>query len=87
MKQQSWLFASLFGAAALLAHPLAWSAEIDFSDIRTEIAAQRDEGVQRLQEWIRVPSIAAMDIGYPEGPDLLISRKWFVQVVVPPTQL
>ena len=35
----------------------------------SEIAAQHDEGVQRLQDWIKLPSIAGMDLGYPEGPE------------------
>jgi len=69
MHPQSRLFTTLASMALLLATAPAWSAEADFTDIRAEIAAQHDEGVQRLQEWIRLPSIAAMDIGYPEGPE------------------
>ena len=54
---------------AMLTHPAARAADNDFADIKAEIATQHDEGVQRLQDWIRLPSIAAMDLGYPEGPD------------------
>ena len=51
--------------AASLAPPLC--AADTRSDIRAEIAKRHDEGIQRLQEWIRLPSIAAenrnMDAG------------------------
>ncbi len=69
MKRQTWLYIPLVSAMALLAYPAAKAAEDNFTDIKTEIATQHDEGVQRLQEWIRLPSIAAMDLGYPEGPE------------------
>ncbi len=72
MNPPAQMFATLVTIAALLFIPAAWSAETDFTDIKAEIAAQHDEGVQRLQEWIRLPSIAAMDIGYPEGPEHMV---------------
>jgi len=72
MKRHIVLLISLLAAAALLAVPAAWSAESDFSDIRAQIARQHDEGVKRLQDWIRLPSIAAQDLGYPEGPDHMV---------------
>ena len=69
MKKQSGFIAAVLTAAVLLFTPFAWAAPADFADIEAEIAAQHDEGVQRLQEWIRLPSIAAEDLGYPEGPE------------------
>ena len=69
MKPQSWLYIPLFSAIALLASPTARAAQDNFADIRTEIAAQHDEGVQRLQDWIKLPSIAAMDLDYPQGQE------------------
>ena len=69
MTKQSAFFAAVLTAAFLLSTPFAWAAPADFADIEAEIAAQHDEGVQRLQEWIRLPSIAAEDLGYPEGPE------------------
>ena len=57
---------------AMLTHPAARAADNDFADIKAEIATQHDEGVQRLQDWIRLPSIAAMDLGYPEGPEYMV---------------
>jgi len=72
MKHKAVLIASLFSITALVAAPLARSDETGFSDIGAEIAKQHDEGVQRLQNWIRLPSIAAQDLGYPEGPDHMV---------------
>ena len=69
MTKQSGFIAAVLTAAFLLLMPFAWAAPADFADIEAEIAAQHDEGVQRLQEWIRLPSIAAEDLGYPEGPE------------------
>ncbi len=57
----------------LLLSTAIWSAEPAetqaFSDIAIQIASQHDEGVARLQEWIRLPSIAAEDVGFPEGAE------------------
>jgi acetylornithine deacetylase/succinyl-diaminopimelate desuccinylase-like protein len=73
MKKPNGIFPSVLTAAWLLFAPAGWAAPADFSDIETEIAAQHDEGVQRLQEWIRLPSIAAEDIGFPEGPEHMVA--------------
>jgi acetylornithine deacetylase/succinyl-diaminopimelate desuccinylase-like protein len=54
----------------LLSSQAGWAAT-DFSDIEAQVKAQHDEGVTRLQEWIRLPSIAAEDVGFPEGPELM----------------
>jgi acetylornithine deacetylase/succinyl-diaminopimelate desuccinylase-like protein len=72
MKRQTWLFTSMLSTVAFLANPAAWPAESDFADIKAEIATQHDEGVQRLRDWIRLPSIAAQDLGYPEGTDHMV---------------
>jgi len=72
MKRQTWLFIYLISTIALLAGPAAWAAGSDFTDIKAEIAAQHDEGIERLQDWIRLPSIAAQDLGYPEGPEHMV---------------
>jgi acetylornithine deacetylase/succinyl-diaminopimelate desuccinylase-like protein len=61
-------------AAAILSCPsIAWSEAAEFADIEAQIALQHDAGVQRLQEWIRLPSIAAEDLGFPEGPQHMVS--------------
>ncbi len=48
----------------------AWPAA-DLGDIELQVRKQHDEGVKRLQEWIRLPSIAAEDVGFPDGPELM----------------
>src|SRR5881275_3070798 len=68
--------------AAAAAAALAWprlghanSREADASDldaVHAAIVKRRDEAVQRLQEWIRQPSIAAENRGMTEGCDLLM---------------
>ena len=56
--------------AALLLFVLPAGADAPNLDaIEAQVRARHDEGVARLQEWIRLPSIAAEDIGYPEGPE------------------
>jgi len=62
-------------SAAVLALPHAATAaatanDKDFEPIFTQITKQHDEAVQRLQEWIHQPSIAAENRGVGEGCDL-----------------
>ena len=69
-------------SAAAAAAALAWprlghanSREADASDldaVHADIVKRHDEAVQRLQEWIRQPSIAAENRGMTEGCDLLM---------------
>ena len=66
-------FGLVFAALTCLYIPVAWAAALDFSDIETQVADQHDEGVRRLQEWIRLPSIAAEDRGFPDGPQHLVA--------------
>src|SRR5262245_55529054 len=53
--------------AAALALPRRGSAQEPFAAVAAEIAKRHDESVRRLQEWIRLPSLAAenraMDAG------------------------
>ncbi|MEK7283656.1 MAG: M20/M25/M40 family metallo-hydrolase, partial [Acidobacteriota bacterium] len=58
-------------ATALVLHPPALSADARGA-IRAEIAKRHDEGVRRLQEWIRQPSIAAENRGMSEGCELMM---------------
>jgi acetylornithine deacetylase/succinyl-diaminopimelate desuccinylase-like protein len=59
------------GAAAMtvpaLAHPRLVRGADTPSDIQGEIAKRHDEGVRRLQDWVRQPSIAAEKRGMEEG--------------------
>ncbi len=49
------------------------AADTDFAALKAEIAKNHDRAVTRLQDWIRRPSIAAENRGFPEGADHLIS--------------
>ncbi|HEX7150297.1 MAG TPA: M20/M25/M40 family metallo-hydrolase [Thermoanaerobaculia bacterium] len=41
----------------------------DLSDIRAEVTKRHDESVQRLKEWIALPSIAAENLAFPAGAE------------------
>jgi acetylornithine deacetylase/succinyl-diaminopimelate desuccinylase-like protein len=80
----------LFGAAAL-ALP-SWASGVapadDMSAIQKEIEKRHDESVQRLQEWIKQPSIAAENRGMNEGCELtmrMLREAGFQQVTKVPT--
>jgi len=59
-------------AAAALALPRFLSAADDLSAVYAEIGRRHGEAVRRLQDWIRVPSIAAENRGTDEGCALMI---------------
>jgi acetylornithine deacetylase/succinyl-diaminopimelate desuccinylase-like protein len=60
------------GAAIIMsANAMGRSAyEGDLAPIRSEVAKRHDEAVQRLQMWMRQPSIAAENLGMNEGCEL-----------------
>ena len=58
------------GALALPAVSTAAADENQFGPIWTQISKHHDEALQRLQEWIHQPSIAAENRGVDEGCDL-----------------
>lgn len=72
MNRKALLTATTLSLASLLANGNAWPAEPDLAVIKQQVVQQHDAGVQRLQDWIRLPSIAAENRGYPEGPNLMI---------------
>ena len=81
----------LVGAASLAlpnwASGAAEAAE-DLNAIQKEIEKRHDESVQRLQEWIKQPSIAAENRGMNEGCDLtmrMLRDAGFQQVTKVPT--
>jgi acetylornithine deacetylase/succinyl-diaminopimelate desuccinylase-like protein len=73
MKHRSSLSSAALAATFFLFAPLAWSAAAEFGDIEAQVAAQHADGIQRLQDWIRLPSIAAEDRGFPEGPQYMVA--------------
>jgi acetylornithine deacetylase/succinyl-diaminopimelate desuccinylase-like protein len=80
---------SVAASAAALALP-GWAAGAagEMEAIQKEIEKRHDESVQRLQEWIRQPSIAAENRGMTEGCDLtmrMLRDAGFQQVTKVPT--
>src|SRR5947208_7399040 len=67
----------LLGAAAVSSAAWAFSrpglAAEDLGAVEAEIAKRHDEGVQRLQQWVRQPSIAAENRGMAEGCELMMT--------------
>src|SRR5213593_4051457 len=60
----------------------------DFTSIQKEIEKRHDESVQRLQQWIRQPSIAAEKRGMDEGCELtmrMLRDAGFDEVIKVPT--
>ena len=86
--RRTFLQGAVAGAAAI-AWPRSGRAETpDLDAIRSQIEKRHDEAVQRLQEWIRQPSIAAENKGVNEGCDLtmrLLRDAGFDQVAKVPT--
>src|SRR5882762_5321294 len=63
--------AAAAAAAETLAMPRwAQAHPGDLDAIRAEVEKRHDESVQRLQDWIRQPSIAAENRGMNEGCEL-----------------
>ena len=62
-------------AAALAAFPAllaaAAEAEADKAAVLAQIPKMHAETVHRLQEWIALPSIAAENRNYPQGPEYM----------------
>src|SRR5437879_8302385 len=70
MDRRTFLQGTLAGAATLAIPHRATAAEADLTPVCTQIEKHHDEAVQRLQEWIKQPSIAAENRGVREGCDL-----------------
>jgi acetylornithine deacetylase/succinyl-diaminopimelate desuccinylase-like protein len=58
-------------AVSVTAASSTYSAENDLADIKAEVAKRHDEAVKRLQDWIKLPSIAAEDLNYPAGAEYM----------------
>jgi acetylornithine deacetylase/succinyl-diaminopimelate desuccinylase-like protein len=88
MNRRNFLQGALAGAATLSLSRGARADNNDFAPIFTQIQKQHQEAVQRLQEWIKQPSIAAENRGMTEGCDLtmrLLREAGFGQVTKIPT--
>jgi acetylornithine deacetylase/succinyl-diaminopimelate desuccinylase-like protein len=70
MDRRTFLQTAAAGAAALALPRLSSAQEQDLAPIWTQIQKHHDEAVERLQEWIKQPSIAAENRGVNEGCEL-----------------
>jgi len=66
LSRRNFLGATAVSAAAF-AFPRALFSDDGLDDVRAEIVKRHAEGVQRLQEWVRLPAIAAENRGMSEG--------------------
>jgi acetylornithine deacetylase/succinyl-diaminopimelate desuccinylase-like protein len=65
------LFALLVISAFAAATPRLLSADNDLADLKAEIMKRHDEAVKRLQDWIKLPSIAAENLNSAEGAEYM----------------
>jgi len=70
MNRRTFLNGALVSTAALAFPRRSRADQDDLGPIFAQIEKHHDEAVQRLQEWIRQPSIAAENRGVSEGCDL-----------------
>ena len=55
-----------------LAAPAAFAhADPKLEALHKQVTAQHDANVQRLKDWIALPSIAAENLNYPQGADYM----------------
>lgn len=62
--------AAVVAALALACAPAIAVAD-DLESIRAEVTRQHDENIKRLRDWIALPSIAAEDLNYPAGAEMM----------------
>jgi acetylornithine deacetylase/succinyl-diaminopimelate desuccinylase-like protein len=77
-------------AGFALGGPVAFAAQGGDRDaVLAQIKPQHDQTVRLLREWIALPSIAAENLGYPQGPEhmgKLAREAGFTKVEVIPTK-
>jgi acetylornithine deacetylase/succinyl-diaminopimelate desuccinylase-like protein len=86
--RRAFLQGAVASAAAMAWASTSGAAADDLSAIRAEIEKRHAESVQRLQAWIRQPSIAAENRGMTEGCNLMMQMlrdAGFEQVTRMPT--
>jgi acetylornithine deacetylase/succinyl-diaminopimelate desuccinylase-like protein len=74
--------------AAMLERGTAAPGAPDRAAVLAQVAAQHEATLQRLRDWIALPSIAAEDRNYPQGPEYmakLAREAGFQHVEVVPT--
>src|SRR5437016_6624788 len=88
MKRRDFLAGTMVSAAAMAMPRLAFAQNPDFNPVWKEIEKRHDEAVQRLQAWIKQPSIAAENRGMDEGCNMMMQMlrdAGFQQVTKVPT--
>lgn len=70
MDRRTFLQGALAGAATLSLSSHSRAEDNELAAVFNQIEKQHDEAVQRLQEWIKQPSIAAENRGVTEGCEL-----------------
>jgi acetylornithine deacetylase/succinyl-diaminopimelate desuccinylase-like protein len=71
VSRRDFLQTSIAGAAGVAVAGHALSAQGGRDTVVAEIARQHDATIQALREWIALPSIAAENIGYPQGAEYM----------------
>jgi acetylornithine deacetylase/succinyl-diaminopimelate desuccinylase-like protein len=72
LNRRLFLQRSLAAAAAASTQRARAADSADLAPIYKEVSKRHDEAVQRLQNWIRQPAIAAENRGMNEGADLMM---------------
>ena len=88
LDRRAFLHTAVVGAAALTSAQRASADATDLKSIEAEIAKRHDESIRRIQDWIKVPSIAAENRNMAEGCDMLMQmlrEVGFGQVTKVPT--
>jgi acetylornithine deacetylase/succinyl-diaminopimelate desuccinylase-like protein len=87
--RREFIHGALAGATFVALPVSAFSAENpDLQTVLSQIPKMHDENVKRLQDWIALPSIAAENRNYPQGPDYmaqLARDAGFANVEIVPT--
>jgi len=87
--RREFLQGALAGAAlASLPVSVFGADNSDMQAVLAQVPKMHDDNVKRLQEWIALPSIAAENLNYPQGPDhmaKLAREAGFTDVEIIPT--
>src|SRR5882757_11002160 len=88
-KRREFIHGALAGATFVAWPVSAFSADNpDLQSVLSQIPKMHDQNVKRLQDWIALPSIAAENRNYPQGPDYmaqLARDAGFANVEIVPT--
>jgi acetylornithine deacetylase/succinyl-diaminopimelate desuccinylase-like protein len=88
MNRRDFIATAALATAATAVPKFAFADDPDFTPIWSEISKRHDESVQRIQAWIRQPSIAAENRGMNEGCEFtmnMLREAGFDQVTKVPT--